>query len=201
MCLVCASGRVNGKVPIRMVIVNVVLLIALAILLLYSLSLGELSLGFSDIINALLHQGPPRTQLIVNKWRLARTVIALFAGAGLGIAGTIFQSISRNPLGSPDLVGFNTGAYTGVLIVLTYLQGSEYSIAGGALLGGVVTAFVVYLLTWREGISGFRLIVIGIAISAMLSAVNTFLIISASLENAMSAALWGGRLIKWHDLA
>jgi len=134
----------------------------------------------------------PRTLIIVTEWRMPRALIALFVGAGLAIAGTIFQSISRNPLGSPDLVGFNTGAYTGVLIVITLLQSNSYSIAAGALIGGILTAMLVYLLTWRGGIAGFRLIVIGIAISAMLSAVNTLLIISASLEDAMSAALWGG---------
>ncbi len=185
------TGMFNGKLPVRMLWVNAALLAALAILLFLALSSGSLPLTLNEVGRALSGEGKPGTVIVVTQWRLPRAVIALFAGAGLAISGAIFQSISRNPLGSPDLVGFNTGAYTGVLIVMTLLHGSGYQIASGALMGGVLTALVVYLLTWRNGISGFRLIVIGIAVSAMLSALNTLLIISASLESAMSAALWG----------
>lgn len=116
--------------------------------------------------------------------------MALLLGAALGMSGAIFQSIIRNPLGSPDVIGFNMGAYTGALIAITLFNGGYYYIAGGALAGGILAALAIYLLAWRQGIAGFRLIIVGIAISAVLVSTNTWLIITTSLERAMDAAMW-----------
>lgn len=72
--------------------------------------------------------------------------MALLLGGALGMSGAIFQSIIRNPLGSPDVIGFNMGAYTGALIAITLFNGGYYYIAGGALAGGILSALAIYLL-------------------------------------------------------
>lgn len=98
---------------------------------------------------------------------------ALLIGAGLGVSGAIFQSLmKRNPLGSPDVMGFNTGARA-LLVAMVMFGQNLTAIALAAMLGGVLTSLVVWLLAWRNGIETFRLIIIGIGVRAMLVAFNT----------------------------
>ncbi|WP_368761742.1 iron chelate uptake ABC transporter family permease subunit, partial [Klebsiella quasipneumoniae] len=96
----------------------------------------------------------------------------------------------RNPLGSPDVMGFNTGAWSGVLVAMVLFGQNLTAIALAAMAGGVLTSLVVWLLAWRNGIETFRLIIIGIGVRAMLVAFNTWLLLRASLETALSAGLW-----------
>jgi iron complex transport system permease protein len=120
-------------------------------------------------------------------------MMALLIGAALGVSGAIFQSLLRNPLGSPDILGFNTGAYSGVLVALVLFQQNMEGMtlaALAALAGGLLTAGVVWLFSWRNGVETFRLIIVGISVRALLMALNSWLIISASLEAALSAGLW-----------
>lgn len=107
------------------------------------------------------------------------------------MSGAIFQSLTRNPLGSPDIIGFAAGSYSGALVVILLLSGGYYETAAGALVGGIVTALTVYLLAWRRGVKGFRLIIVGIGVSAMLGAFNAWMIRQADLKVALGAAVWG----------
>ena len=99
-------------------------------------------------------------------------------------------------MGSPDIIGFNSGAYTGALVVILLIGGTYYEIAVGALVGGIATAAVVYLLAYKRGVQGFRLIIVGIAISAMLGSVNTWMILKAKLDDAMAARSVGCRFVE-----
>ncbi|WP_449632187.1 iron-enterobactin ABC transporter permease [Rahnella aceris] len=166
------------------------LVLCLLLLAVYALGSGTLALTPSQVVSALLGDGPKNLSIIVTQWRLPRVVMAMILGAALGISGAIFQSLLRNPLGSPDVIGFNTGAYTGVLLIIVLFNGAAGDLLPGAMAGGVVTALVVYALTWRQGIETFRLIIVGIGVRALLIAVNTWLIIHASLESALTAGLW-----------
>ncbi|MGQ8706831.1 iron-enterobactin ABC transporter permease [Serratia sp. TSA_198.1] len=167
-----------------------ILALACGVLAIYALGSGSLSLNATQVIDALLGKGPANLTVIVTQWRLPRVTMALLLGAALGISGAIFQSLLRNPLGSPDVIGFNTGAYSGVLVAIVLFNGGVIGITSGALAGGLLTAALVYLLAWRNGVEAFRLIIVGIAVRALLVAGNTWLIISASLESAMTAGLW-----------
>src|SRR5690606_11345065 len=144
-----------------------------------------------DVVRALLGQAEGRIHMVVVEWRLPRTALALILGAVLGMGGAIFQSLTRNPLGTPDIIGFDAGAYTGALIVIILLGGGYYAIAGGALLGGLGTALLVYVLAYSRGVQGFRLIIVGIGVSAMLTSLNTWMLLRAKLEVAIAAAIWG----------
>ncbi len=128
---------------------------------------------------------------MVTEWRLPRALAAVAFGAALGASGALFQSVTRNPLASPDIIGFSTGSHTGALIVIVLIGGSYLQVAGGALAGGMATATLVYLLAWRNGVKGFRLIIVGIAVSAALGSFNIWLMLTADLEVALSAAVWG----------
>lgn len=156
----------------------------------YALASGTLPLSAMQVLDALRGEGPANLAVIVTQWRLPRVAMALLLGAALGISGAIFQSLLRNPLGSPDVIGFNTGAYSGVLMAIVLFNGGILSITSGALAGGLITAGLIYLLAWCNGVEAFRLIIVGIAVRALLFALNTWMIVSASLESAMTAGLW-----------
>ncbi|CNK51165.1 iron-enterobactin ABC transporter permease [Yersinia alsatica] len=185
------DGPINLRIQPRNLIVSSLLLLACLLGALLALMIGTLSLSPQQVLDALLGHTSGAANIIVNQWRLPRAVMALIFGAALGISGAIFQSLVRNPLGSPDIIGFNAGAYTGALVAITLFNGNYFEIASSALGGGLLSAIAVYLLAYRQGIQGFRLIIVGIAIGAMLTAFNTWLTITASLEAAMTAAAWG----------
>nr|WP_281496657.1 iron chelate uptake ABC transporter family permease subunit [Ornithinimicrobium sp. F0845] len=130
-------------------------------------------------------------QRIVVEGRLPRVLVAVLGGASLGLSGAIFQTLTRNPLGSPDIIGFTSGANTGALVAMLVLGLGYGGATFGALIGGLATGIAVYLLALKDGINGTRLIVVGIGISAMLIAFNGFLLVRARVENAATAAAWG----------
>ncbi|PQZ98160.1 iron ABC transporter permease [Arthrobacter sp. MYb224] len=185
------GGRFSLRVQRRSIIVCAIFIALGLVLALWALATGEITFSATELLRALLGTGSSSSELVVLSWRLPRVVMALALGAALGISGAIFQSLTRNPLGSPDIIGFNTGAYTGALAVIFLAGGGYFQIAAGALLGGLLTAALVYLLAYRRGSQGFRLIIVGIAFSAILASLNTWLILRAGLEEAMSAAVWG----------
>ncbi|EEP92121.1 Ferric enterobactin transport system permease protein fepG [Yersinia kristensenii ATCC 33638] len=185
------DGPINLRIQPRSLIVGGLLLLACLLAGLLALMVGTLPLSSGQVFAALFGQASGAADIIVNQWRLPRAMMALIFGAALGISGAIFQSLVRNPLGSPDIIGFNAGAYTGALVAITLFNGNYFEVASSALGGGLLSALAVYLLAYRQGIQGFRLIIVGIAIGAMLTAFNTWLTITASLEAAMTAAAWG----------
>jgi iron complex transport system permease protein len=167
------------------------LLVAASLLIaVWSLRSGAVTLDFSQVFNALTGSAPRNITMVVTEWRLPRVVMAILVGAALGVSGAIFQSLLRNPLGSPDVMGFNTGAWSGVLVAMVLFGQHLTAIAFAAMAGGILTSLVVWLLAWRNGIETFRLIIIGIGIRAMLMAFNTWLLLHASLETSLSAGLW-----------
>ncbi|MFI2565202.1 FecCD family ABC transporter permease [Paenarthrobacter sp. NPDC018779] len=185
------GGRVSARLDVRSMIVTAVLTGAALALAVVALGLGEFSIPVPDVVSALFGRSTGAIHMVVVEWRLPRVLLALLLGAAMGVSGAIFQSLTRNALGSPDVIGFNTGAYSGALVVILLMGGGYYAVSAGALVGGLVTAVLVYLFAYKKGIQGFRLIIAGIAVSAMLASVNTYMILKASLEQAMSAAVWG----------
>ncbi|MFT4136944.1 FecCD family ABC transporter permease [Microbacterium sp.] len=185
------GGRFATRVGVRHVVVVAALLLAAAVVGVVSLSTGDYAVPLGDVVATLFGQGDRRSQLVVLEWRMPRVLLALVLGAALGVAGAIFQSLTRNPLGSPELIGFDSGAYTGALLVIATVGTGYVTVAGASLAGGLATALVVYLLAYRRGFHGFRLIIVGIAVSAMLSSLNTWIILNADLYIALAAGAWG----------
>lgn len=139
----------------------------------------------------------------VQQWRLPRVVAALTFGVALGLSGAVFQNLTRNPLGSPDIIGLEAGAFTGALLALTFVSTSMTWVTGGSVVTGLAVAALIYLLSRSGGFSGLRLVVIGIAMNAMLVAFNQWLVMRTSLETAMAATSWqAGSLngIDWNEL-
>ncbi|KAF1071790.1 MAG: Ferric enterobactin transport system permease protein FepG [Pseudomonas citronellolis] len=174
-------------------------LIAAGVLLGLCLLLGILLLGTgslpirpAEVLASLLGQGDGGTaQRIILRVRLPRVLTALLVGAALGAAGAIFQSISRNALGSPDIIGFTTGAASGAIVQIILFDAGPIAVALAAVGAGMATALLVFLLA-RQGRSsgGYRLVLVGIGVGATLSGLNQYLLVSADLDQAAFAQLW-----------
>ncbi len=189
--LVIRRGPVALRLDRRAALVIAIALLCTLTMGLVALAVGDVFVPLSDVVSALFGGGTERARMVVVDWRLPRVLVALILGACLAMSGAIFQSLTRNPLGSPDIIGFSAGSYSGALLMIV-LGGAGYAaVAGGALIGGIVTAIAVYVLAYRRGVQGFRLIVVGIGVAAMLGSVNTLLIVRADLDVAMQAAVWG----------
>lgn len=198
-----ALGRSILRVHRRTLLIALVLAALVIGLALVAMTWGDYPLSVPEVIRALVtDQGFVST--IVIDWRLPRVLAAVLFGAALGVSGALFQTLTRNPLGSPDVIGFSTGAYTGAIISITVVGANVLSEMAGALIGGLAAALLVYVLAWRGGVQGFRLIIVGIAVTAVLSSLNTYLLLRAQTEVAMAASLWGAgsiALVGWSDLA
>jgi iron complex transport system permease protein len=182
---------VSLRIRRRPVAVSLVLALVAAVLFGVALATGDFPIAPADVLASLTGQGDAGTDFIVLDLRLPRASCALLVGVALGISGAVFQSLTRNPLGSPDIVGFEQGASVGALVVITILAGSGAAVSAGALGGGALTALAVYGLAFRRGgTSGYRLILVGIAIGFMMLSITDYLLARARIEEAQEATRW-----------
>lgn len=177
----------------RSALVCAILLGVIVVAGVITLGYGTLQLTPAETIRALTDpEAPSKHRLVVFSWRLPRLLFALLCGGALAMSGAIFQSLTKNPLGSPDIIGFSAGSYTGAVVVMLLFGSASYGmIATGSLIGGAGTAILVFLLAVRNGVQAFRLIIVGIGVSALLGSLNSLLLLSVSPQQAMLAAVWG----------
>lgn len=155
------------------------------------LVLGDYPMDLPTLLLALVGGGPdPLASYFVQEIRAPRVVAAALVGAALAVSGAIFQALSSNPLGSPDVIGFTTGSATGALIQIVLIGAGPASVGMGALVGGAVTAALVYALAWRRGMTGSRLVLVGVGVAAVAQAVNSLLVVRAPLGAAQTASAW-----------
>ncbi|NQW90332.1 iron ABC transporter permease [Curtobacterium sp. VKM Ac-2861] len=135
---------------------------------------------------------------IITTLRLPRVLTGALVGLTLGIAGALTQTFTRNPLGTPDIIGVTSGASVGAVAAIV-LGGGTYSVSSIVLSGGIpvaatigalIAAAVVYGLGWRGGVQSYRLILVGIGVSATLDAVTSYLLVRAKITIATAASQW-----------
>ncbi|WP_087014176.1 iron chelate uptake ABC transporter family permease subunit [Leucobacter sp. 7(1)] len=187
------TRRLSGIVTVRSIVVCLALAAVILVAGALSMTLGDYRVPFDGILRALVDPASdPDTRQVVFEWRLPRVLFAVLCGAALALAGGVFQSLTRNPLGSPDIIGFGVGAQFGVTLTMVVLELNTYLFkAAGALVGGLLTALLVYALAQKHTMSSFRLIIVGIGVSAGLGSLTSWILISVSVEKAMMAATWG----------
>ncbi|WP_442934274.1 FecCD family ABC transporter permease [Micromonospora sp. CPCC 205539] len=184
------AGHLSVRVHLRALLVGAGLLLTALVVSLVNLSSGDFPIPVADVLRSLTGQGDPGTDFIVHELRLPRVLVTVLVGIALGASGTIFQGLTRNPLGSPDFVGLTVGAATGALVVLLLLNGGGLQVAAGAILGCLATSVAIYLLAFRRGVQPFRLVLMGVGVSALLDAFNSYLIYRSRLDEALSAQVW-----------
>ncbi len=156
----------------------------------WSISVGDFPIPITDVVATIFGGGSDDAQFIVETLRLPRVLTGIMVGAAFAVAGSIFQSLAQNPLASPDVIGFNSGAALGAVFTIVTFGGSSLQVSIGALVGGFVTALVVYALAWKRGVHGYRLVLVGIGIGFAVSAVNDYLITRANIYDVQRAAVW-----------
>lgn len=191
-------GQASFRLRKRPILVVAIGLAALVAVMALDITSGDFPLTVSQVIDVLLGGGARRDQFVVLDLRLPRTLTGLLVGGALGLSGAIFQSIVRNPLASPDLLGITWGASAGAVAVITF-AGSLGSITGpyaefglplAGLAGGLVAGLLVYGLAWRKGIEGFRMVLVGIGISAVAGNFTQYLLTVGDVTDAARAMVW-----------
>ncbi|HLL36060.1 MAG TPA: iron chelate uptake ABC transporter family permease subunit [Streptomyces sp.] len=183
-------GGLSVRLDVRAVTVVVLLLAAALAASVVLIGTGDFPIPAGDVVRTLLGDGNPGQEFIVNELRLPRVLVGLLVGASLGLGGALFQAISRNPLGSPDILGLGQGATAGALVVIVLFSGSASEVTMGALAGGLVTGLCIYVFAWKRGVHGYRLVLVGIGVSAIVTAVNGYLMTKADLVDASRALVW-----------
>ncbi|KKB09339.1 FecCD family ABC transporter permease [Devosia chinhatensis] len=186
--------RTRARAARRRRIVACGLLIALALAFSLSLYLGDFPVPVEGVVRSLFS---PLTGLadrgvdfIVLQVRLPRAVLALLSGASFALAGIIFQTLLRNPLASPDIIGISHGASAAAVFCIIVLGWSGLAVSLGAFAGAILTALAIYLLAWRDGVTAYRVVLIGIGMAAMLAAIISYLFTRARLTEVQQAMAW-----------
>jgi iron complex transport system permease protein len=198
-------GTLSIRFERRGLVIYVLLVLASLTVGLASLLIGDYGIGIGEVLASFSGTASDRlAAFFVVDVRLPRIVAGILVGAALGVSGAIFQTLSDNPLGSPDIIGFTRGAATGALVVIVVFSGSTVAISLGAIIGGLATASLVYGLSWHGGAPGYRLVLVGIGVGATLGAVNSLLVVKAPLGNAEMAIHWMAGSLNasmWHEVA
>jgi iron complex transport system permease protein len=157
---------------------------------LWSISVGDFPIPLTDVVATLLGNPTDDSEFIVGTLRLPRVLVGIGVGAAFGMSGAIFQALVRNPLGSPDIIGFNAGAALGAVTMIVVVGGSALQVSIGAVLGGLGAALAVYGLAWRRGIQAYRLVLVGIGIGFTVAAAIDYLLTRADINDVQRAAVW-----------
>jgi iron complex transport system permease protein len=174
----------------RSALICAALAVAMFVVGIWSIMVGDFPLSVGQVVGAVFGNGGADAEFIVQTLRLPRALTAVLVGAALGMSGAVFQSIARNPLGSPDIIGFESGAAAGAVLTITVFSGSSLAVAGGAVAGGMVTAVLVYVLAYQRGLAASRLVLVGIGIGFTASAIVDYLITRAQIQDVQRAAVW-----------
>lgn len=183
-----ARGRVvRGRRRRQVLLVLGVLVVAV---LLLSLMVGQTFYPPGDVARVVLGQEVPGASFTVGRLRLPRAVLALLVGLCFGLGGVTFQTMLRNPLASPDIIGISSGASAAAVVAIVLLSLDTVGVSVVAILGALLVALLVALLSHRGGVAGTRLILVGIGVGAMLDSVTSYVLTQAAEWDLQEATRW-----------
>ncbi|MFN6563007.1 MAG: FecCD family ABC transporter permease [Nostoc sp. ChiSLP01] len=183
------SFRIDRRVPIMVLCLAVAIVVAMVM----NLGRGEYPIAPGDIVKTLLRldTGNPDHTFVIYDLRLPRTLVALMVGAALAISGTIFQGLTRNPLADPSIIGINAGAsLAAVSVIVLFPSAPIYTLPLSAFTGALLMAILIYSLAWNNGSSPILLILMGIGLSAIASAITSLMITFGEISNVNNALVW-----------
>lgn len=183
------SWRVERRVPI----VLLVLVVATLAVMVFNVSIGEYSIPPLDVFKTILGLETDNTDysFIVNTLRLPRVLIGSLVGMGFAVSGAILQCLTRNPLADPGIIGVNAGATLAAVVVIVLLPNAPlFAIPISAFGGAIAITMLIYLLAWEKGNSTIYLILIGIGLNAIASALTTVIITFGEINSVSQALIW-----------
>ncbi|WP_354180162.1 iron chelate uptake ABC transporter family permease subunit [Arthrobacter sp. UYP6] len=167
-----------------------VLAAAVVVLFAVNILLGTYTVTIPDFFRILGGEQIPGATFIVMESKLPRAVIGLMVGAAFGISGSIFQTMLRNPLASPDIIGISYGASASAVTAIVVFGAAGSTVSLAALCGALVVALAIYLLSRGGAAAGYRLILVGIGFAAVMQSVVTFLMTRSDVRTASQALVW-----------
>ena len=197
------SRTSRNQLPARTLRIIVTLGVVAVALALASIAVGAYTLSLPDLLATLFGGGTSSDRFIVFKLRLPRVLLAVLVAIAFGLAGALFQSLLRNALASPDIIGISGGASVAAVLSLLIFGATGIVVSMSALVGALLVAFTIYLLSWRAGMNGMRFVLIGVGIAFMAQAVLGYLITRGDVRDAQQALVWmvgglGGA--SWEDI-
>lgn len=182
--------EISTTVRPRYLVVSAVILTLLVGAVGWALTIGDIPLTYAEVFSALSGTADRGIDMIVNQWRMPRVLTGLMAGVAFGISGAIFQTMTRNPLASPDIIGVTQGA--GLAVAAGFALGWHESIgiSSLALVGALAVAVLIYLLAWKRGTTGYRIILVGVGIGWICTSTIDYLVLRTSTLHAQGAVGW-----------
>lgn len=187
----------------RRFIVPAIAIVALAATIVLSIGIGPVYIGPGRVVQALLGNATGASDLIVNQVRLPRVLVGVMVGASLAMAGAILQGVTRNPLADPHIFGISAGAgVVAVSCIVFFPQLPREVVQPLALLGGLGGGGLAYAMAWRGGVTATRLALAGIAVTSMLTAITTGILVTSAFSAQIGLRfLIGGLLLRnWTDV-
>ena len=187
------GGRVSARLDPRSALVFVLLGLGAFAGVVANVGVGEYPIPPLDVVRALfgIESGSGNYGFIVNVLRLPRVLVAVLVGTALAVSGTILQGLTRNDLAAPDIVGVNAGAgLAAVTLIVAFPSVPAAFLPPAAFGGALVVAVLLYLLAWRGSSSPTRLVLIGVGLSAVATALTTFMITFGEIQQVSQALVW-----------
>ncbi|WKU05796.1 iron chelate uptake ABC transporter family permease subunit [Micromonospora sp. HUAS LYJ1] len=181
-------GRVRRNRRRRAVLAALTL--AVAAMVAVSLMVGRTFYPAGDVLRVILGETVPGASFTVGELRLPRTVLALATGLCFGMGGVTFQTMMRNPLASPDIIGISSAASAAAAFAIIVLGLGETGVAVFAIVAALGVAVLIYLLSFTDGVAGTRLVLIGIGIAAMLNSATAYILNQAGQWDLQAATRW-----------
>ncbi|MDK1491400.1 iron chelate uptake ABC transporter family permease subunit [Sinorhizobium sp. 7-81] len=185
--VVIANRRRRAR---RHAVILAVLLTLVAVIFAVTLSVGQSITPPGDVLRVLVGETVPGASFSVGQLRLPRAALSILAGLCFGLGGVAFQVMLRNPLASPDIIGITSGAGAAAVFAIVVLSINGPMVSIIAVVAGLGVALLVYGLSFRNGVAGTRLILVGIGVSAMLQSVIAYILQSAPAWSLQEAMRW-----------
>jgi iron complex transport system permease protein len=192
------SAGVSGKRAARAVPAFVILAVAIVCLLLFSMKSGSISLSWGELLRGLFVEYDARVAAVYDL-RFPRVLISLMSGAVLSCSGLLFQAVLKNPLADPGIIGISGGASFAASVVAAFFPSLYFSAPAFAFVGGALAFLLIYSLSWRGGLDPVRIILIGVAVSAVFAGLSA---VVGGIGNASGVSLTVSGLSQrtWSDV-
>ncbi|MFP3991687.1 iron chelate uptake ABC transporter family permease subunit [Streptomyces sp. E11-3] len=187
--VVVRANRATFLLHKRAAMVATTLAVLLAAVCVAYLSTGETYVSPAEVLKVILGR-PSSEELVVGTLRLPRMVVGLLVGAAFGVAGALIQTVARNPLASPDIIGISQGAGALTVAAITFGLTSYSTLPYVSVTGGVLAAALVYVFAWRGGLHATRFVLIGIGFALALRALTTLFMTKGDYLVAQQAMIW-----------
>ncbi|MFN6519240.1 MAG: FecCD family ABC transporter permease [Nostoc sp. CreGUA01] len=191
--LVIRSQAISFRIDRRVPVMVLCLAIAIVVVMVMNIGRGEYPISPGDIVKTVLglDTGNPDHRFVIYTLRLPRTLVAVMVGVALAISGAIFQGLTRNPLADPGIIGINAGAsLAAVSVIILFPSAPIYTLPLSAFAGALLMAILIYSLAWNKGSSPILLILMGIGLSAIASAVTSLMITFGEIYDVSNALVW-----------